>query len=384
MDDFEDIRPYRDAEVPVVLRRLVADKEFLDLLIERQFPRLFDFSPNMMRFLFRWGMTWSLRNINTVYDFQKYLSFKLKKILSETTDQYTFSGINGLKASKAYLFMSNHRDIALDPALIILGLVESGRDSLRIAIGDNLLTKPFASDLMRLNRSFIVKRSLSALREKMMALKQLSGYIRNSICREYISIWIAQAEGRAKDGHDRTETALLKMLALSRSNDQTFGAAMKDLCIVPVAIAYEYDPCVFDKAKQLKAQRSGDTYVKGDYEDLESIKKGFIGYKGRVHVSFGNAIDIEVASPEELSTEIDRQIFSLFQLFPSHIIAWHLLNPDREGGYLQDIWPGEDWEAARKKFAGHMAELPVDYREIVLQSYAAPVVDQLASGGSML
>ena len=383
MDDFEDIRPYRDAEVPVVLRRLVADKEFLDLLIERQFPRLFDFSPNMMRFLFRWGMTWSLRNINTVYDFQKYLSFKLKKILSETTDQYTFSGINGLKASKAYLFMSNHRDIALDPALIILGLVESGRDSLRIAIGDNLLTKPFASDLMRLNRSFIVKRSLSALREKMMALKQLSGYIRNSICREYISIWIAQAEGRAKDGHDRTETALLKMLALSRSNDQTFGAAIKDLSIVPVAIAYEYDPCVSDKAKQLRARQSGDTYIKGDYEDLESIKKGFIGYKGRVHVSFGDAIDIEVETPEELSNEIDRQIFALFQLFPSHIIAWQLLNPDRDHKSLQNLWPKEDWTAARRKFVRHVAELPVEYRDIALESYAAPVIDQLASNGSI-
>ena len=136
MHDFEDIRPYRDEEVSVVLRRLVADKEFQDVIIERQFPRLFDFFPKTMRLLFRLGMTWSVRNIKTVYDFQRYISFKLKKILSETTDQYTFSGIDGLKASKAYLFMSNHRDIALDPAIIILGLVQSGRDSLRIAIGD--------------------------------------------------------------------------------------------------------------------------------------------------------------------------------------------------------------------------------------------------------
>tara|TARA_S200000501_G_scaffold325786_1_gene323871 strand:- start:578 stop:1732 length:1155 start_codon:yes stop_codon:yes gene_type:complete len=383
MYDFEDIRPYSDAEVSVVLRRLVADKEFLNLILERQCPRLFDFCPNTMRFLFRWGMAWSVRDIKTVYDFQRYLSFKLKKILSETTDQYTFSGINGLKASKAYLFMSNHRDIALDPALIILGLVESGRDSLRIAIGDNLLTKPFASDLMRLNRSFIVKRSLSALREKMIALRQLSSYIRNSICCECISIWIAQAEGRAKDGHDRTETALLKMLALSRSNDQTFGAAIKDLSIVPVAIAYEYDPCVSDKAKQLRARQSGDTYIKGDYEDLESIKKGFIGYKGRVHVSFGDAIDIEVETPEELSNEIDRQIFALFQLFPSHIIAWQLLNPDRDHKSLQNLWPKEDWTAARRKFVRHVAELPVEYRDIALESYAAPVIDQLASNGSI-
>ncbi len=383
MHDFEDIRPYRDEEVSVVLRRLVADKEFQDVIIERQFPRLFDFFPNTMRLLFRLGMTWSVRKIKTVYDFQRYIYFKLKKILSETTDQYTFSGISELKASKAYLFMSNHRDIALDPAIIILGLVESGRDSLRIAIGDNLLTKQFASDLMRLNRSFIVKRSLSALKEKILALRQLSSYIRNSICFEYVSIWIAQAEGRAKDGHDRTETALLKMLALSRSNNQTFGASIKDLCIVPVAIAYEYDPCAFDKAKQLKAERSGNTYVKGDYEDLESIKKGFIGYKGRVHVSFGDVIDFEVANPEELSNEIDRQIISLFQLFPSHIIAWQLLNPDREEKCLQNIWPEEDWEAARRKFARHVAQFPLEYRDIVLKSYAAPVFDQLASGDVM-
>tara|TARA_A100001015_G_scaffold179155_2_gene199170 strand:- start:1194 stop:2348 length:1155 start_codon:yes stop_codon:yes gene_type:complete len=380
MHDFEDIRPYRDEEVSVVLRRLVADKEFQDVIIERQFPRLLDFFPKTMRLLFRLGMTWSVRNIKTVYDFQRYISFKLKKILSETTDQYTFSGIDGLKASKAYLFMSNHRDIALDPAIIILGLVQSGRDSLRIAIGDNLLTKQFASDLMRLNRSFIVKRSLSALKEKMFALRQLSSYIRNSIYHENVSVWIAQAEGRAKDGHDRTETALLKMLALSRSNKQTFGESIKDLCVVPVAIAYEYDPCAFDKAKQLKEERLGNTYVKGDYEDLESIKKGFIGYKGRVHVSFGNVIDFEVANPEELSNEIDRQIISLFQLFPSHIIAWQLLNPDKEEKCLQNIWPDEDWEAARRKFARHVAQFPLEYRDIVLKSYAAPVFDQLASG----
>ena len=378
MTEFDEIRPFRDAEVPTVVRRMIADPEFVDLLLERQFPVLVRYCSALMRPLLRWRLRYLSRNIRTVRDLQMIISERLVALLDRTTDGYSFSGIDTLDPSKAYVFMSNHRDIALDPAMVILGLVKAGRESLRIAIGDNLLSKPFASDLIRINRSFIVKRSVTGRREKLGALKLLSRYIRQSIGTERVSVWIAQAEGRAKDGRDRTETALLKMLAFSRDSDQSFGAAMAELNIVPVSIAYEFDPCDGDKARELHAAQQGETYVKGAYEDLDTIKKGFVGYKGRVHITFGALLTGKHGLPDELAGEIDRQIFSGYRLFPSNICAWRLINADADTAGLTQLWPNEDWAAAGEKFNQRIAQLPAEHRDIVIQSYAAPVVDQLS------
>ena len=170
MNEFDDIRPFQDSEVPDALARLISDPELLNLLLSRQFPLLYNVSPKLFSAVARPFLRRHLhsltKNVSTVSDFQSHMTSRLTEVLHRTTDNYEFSGLEHLDPDKAYLFMSNHRDIALDPAIVNLGLVNIGRETVRIAIGDNLLSKPFASDLMRINRSFIVKRSVKTRREK--------------------------------------------------------------------------------------------------------------------------------------------------------------------------------------------------------------------------
>ena len=379
MKEFDDIRPYNDCEVPAVIARIIADSELIDLMLGDLFSGSCQLFYPWLRPLLKARLRFLSRNIDTVDMLQQHLAIRLKSILNRTTDGYSFSGLAGLKKNKSYVFMSNHRDIALDPAITILGLVESGRDSLRIAIGDNLLSKPFASDLMRINRSFIVKRSIVGKREKLKALKVLSKYIRQSVCEEGISIWIAQAEGRAKDGKDRTDTALLKMLALSRAKDQNFASAINELNIVPVSISYEYDPCDADKARELYIAKKGNPYIKTAFEDLENIKKGFTGYKGRVHVHYGSPSKIEDIGAENLAADIDNQIFRGYRLFPSNIVAWQLLYDSLDVAALRHAWPDEDWFLAQSKFENRIKAMPKKHRDIVVRAYASPVSDQLSS-----
>ena len=384
MNDFDDIRPYNDSEVPAALARLVADPELMDVLLSRQFPLLTKVVPDLFNFLARPFLSRSLlkltRDVCTVSDFQEHMTKRLREVLDRTTDNYQFSGLENLDSDRAYLFMSNHRDIALDPALVNLGLSIAKRNTVRIAIGDNLLSKPFASDLMRVNRSFIVKRSVTGRRDKLEALKHLSCYIRYSLRTEEISIWIAQAEGRAKNGCDRTETALLKMLALSKESDQSFAQATGELNIIPVAISYEYDPCDADKACELYAQQEGISYTKDRFEDLDSIQKGFVDYKGRIQITFGEPVSDKYENADLLAAEIDRQIHLYYQLFPTNIIAWkmHCSTVDKKTlDKLKSQWPDEDWTLAEDRFNSRINAMPLHYQAIAIAAYAAPVNSQL-------
>ncbi len=384
MTQFDDIRPYDDSEVPDVLDRLIADPEFLDLLLSRRAPRLSKYLPWLFKPIARPILQRSLReltaDVNTVDDFQSHLTRGLTELLDRTTDGYSFGGLDNLDANTAYLFMSNHRDIALDPALVNLALALSDLKMVRIAIGDNLLRKPYASDLMRVNRSFIVKRSVVGRRNKLEALKTLSAYIRHSISTEKVSCWIAQAEGRAKDGCDRTETALLKMLTLSKGEGQDFNGAIDEINLMPVSISYEYDPCAGDKARELYAAENGETYIKQEFEDLDTIVKGLLGYKGRVHVNFGNRVADGFDNADQLALEVDRQILSNYQLFPSNIIAWQMQG-ERDSQTLAELqaqWPDENWLDAEVRFQSHIATIASEHRQIAIDAYAAPVDNQLA------
>ena len=383
MNQFDDIRPYRDIEVPSVLSRLIADNEFIDLLLSRRIPRLMKLAPWLLKPIARPLLKRSLRkltaNVQTVADFQDHVKVGLQNSLDKTTDGYAFGGLDQLDPNQAYLFICNHRDIALDPAMVNLALHTVGLDTVRIAIGDNLLSKPFASDLIRVNRSFIVKRSLEGRKEKLEALKNLSAYIRYSVTEDKASCWIAQAEGRAKDGNDRTETALLKMLSLSKSKQQTFGEAIGELKLMPVSISYEYDPCIVEKTRELYAASQGDEYVKTEFEDLDCIQKGFLGYKGRVQVNFGDAIGDKFKTAEDLAVEVNRQIYNLYQLFPSNIIAWQMQQSRdaEELEQLQQQWPDEDWLQVEAKFQDHLQSVPAEQRSLVIDAYAAPVKNQL-------
>jgi hypothetical protein len=378
MNEFDDIRPYNDAEVPAVIARLIADPEFIDLLLSRKVPLLAKLCPWFLRPFVRLGLRKLTRDMRTVNDLQVHMSEALAKVLDATTDGYSFGGLDNLDPCKAALYISNHRDIALDPALVCQGLFAAGKDSVRIAIGDNLLSKSFAADLMRVNRSFIVKRSATARREKLAALKQLSRYIRHSISQEKVSIWIAQAEGRAKNGRDRTETALLKMLALSKGEGQDFATATGELNLIPVSISYEYDPCDADKARELYSAQQGTAYVKKEFEDLDTIQKGILGYKGRVHVNFGQPVGEGFENADALAAEVDRQIFSHYQLFPTNIIAWQMQGNSEGIEALQQQWPDEDWLKAQTSFQSHIDQIPADHRQIVIDAYAAPVDNQIA------
>ena len=377
MSEFDDIRPYNDSEVPAVIARLIADPEFIDLLLSRKVPVLAKICPWLLRPVLRRSLSKAAEKINSVDDLQRYITGSLKALIGRTTDGYSVSGLENLDPNKAYLFLSNHRDIALDPAMVNLALSDAGMATVRIAIGDNLLRKPFASDLMRVNRSFIVKRSITGRRDKLEALKKLSRYIRHSISSDGVSVWIAQREGRAKDGHDRTETALLKMLALSKDKETRFAQATAEINLVPVAISYEYDPCDIDKGRELYAKEQGEEYVKQEFEDLDTIQKGFVGYKGRIHLAFGDPIADQYENADSLAEAIDHQVYTNYKLFPSNIIACQIL------GYTQDLdrvksqWPDQDWQDAELRFKDYLNRAPSLYRKIITQGYAAPVLNYL-------
>jgi len=212
----------------------------------------------------KWGSVSSVEQVQQ--EVAKYLALLVKR----TTSEVTFSGLDQLDPKQAYLFISNHRDIVLDPALVNWGLFSHNMKTVRIAIGDNLLQIPYITELMRLNKSFIVKRSAKAPKEMLKALSQLSAYIYDSLAGGD-SIWIAQKEGRTKDGFDQTDPALLKMLQLNgRKQKKEFSEYIRELKIVPVSISYQYEPCAISKAKELYHKQHHGQYVKSAGEDIAS------------------------------------------------------------------------------------------------------------------
>lgn len=385
VSEFDDIRPYEDHEIPAAVQRLIRDPEMADLLLQLRHPGPSRWLGSLLRPLVRWRMQKALGHIHTVREFQLLIGAHMEKLLAEHGSVLSVSGLEQLPTDRAHLFMSNHRDIAMDPALVDLVLDRHGHKTVRIAIGDNLLSKPFVSDLMRINKSFIVKRSVQGRREKLQALTLLSRYIRHSIVSDQEPVWIAQREGRAKDGRDRTETALLKMLTLSKLKTETFGAALAALNVVPVAISYELDPCDVLKAQELHALRTTGEYHKSQYEDLESIYKGIFGNKGRIHVAFGSPLGAECVTDDLAAAEIDRQIASLYRLHVSNLVAWR-----EQGGDLavferfrdEPDCTAAEWHAREQVFLERLAQCPSDYRDLFLAIYANPVHTRLAFDGS--
>ena len=375
--DFDDIRPYNDDEFPDIFSRLLGDSEFVDTLASMKFSRLFRWLPWLLRPLIRNTMKRSFAEVNNLAAFQAIIGAQLQKMLDKDGSQLTVRGLDKLDPEQSYLFISNHRDIAMDPALTILALHQQGMDSLRIAIGDNLLTKPFVCDLMRLNKSFIVRRSVAGRREKLAALKHLSAYIRFSLQEEHQSIWIAQREGRAKDGLDGTETALLKMLALCKSKDESFGEALKSLNVVPVSLSYEWDPCDGAKAKELYAHQTKGGYEKGEHEDAASIYRGIVGNKGHIYVTFGDLLSEPFDNAASMAAEIDRQIIGNYRLQASHWVAYERLYGLAEKAAQERQGLDDDWQAVAQSFDARLATIPEEHRETLLRAYANPVVQYL-------
>lgn len=361
-DPYKEIRPYNDDEIPAAIERLINDEEFISAILEHRFSNHASWFKNIVSPMVKVYLKFKWAKLDSVEAIQLEVEKYLSKTLDVTTDGVTYSGLEQLDKNTPYLFISNHRDIAMDPALVNWGLYHNQHKTVRIAIGDNLLKKPCATELMKLNKSFIVKRSAKAPREMMKALGQLSSYIKHSLDTDN-SIWIAQKEGRAKDGNDKTDPAILKMLHVEgRKQKMPFSEYIKTLKIVPVAISYENDPCDIAKAKELFEKSESGSYEKSEFEDIESIIQGIVGYKGRVHVSFGNVIEDDFETPDELAQEIDDQIHSIYKLFPINYYA----AADAEHADSK----------AKESLDGKLRELPEGAHDFLKQMYANPVANQ--------
>ncbi len=360
-DPFQNIRPYHDSEVSDVLNRLIRDDELISVLTRYQFPQMASLFGWLLKPAVRIFLAQKTGEIESIQDFQMLIAGYMTKMIGRTTTRLSCSGIEDLETDEAYLFVSNHRDIAMDPAFVNWALYQNGFDTLRIAIGDNLLRKPYVSDLMRLNKSFIVNRSAKG-REVLTALGQLSAYIDHSLVQDEASVWIAQREGRAKDGNDFTDPAILKMFYMSHRKQRSFSEFLERVKIVPVSISYEYDPCDRAKAQELDAKLQGGEYQKSQFEDIDSIVTGITGDKGHVHVAFGSVIT-GMNTPEELAAEIDRQIIESYYLHPSNRLA---AGVDLEG--IDD--------QQKMLFAARSEGLSASAADILKQMYANPVFNK--------
>jgi hypothetical protein len=321
--NFDDIRPFDDSEVNHHLRLLLQDENFQHIL---QFIFKDQAKIEQIKFM--------LANIHSVKDLQFNFVYRLIEdlILKPSTDGLTSSGLENLDKHASYLFISNHRDIILDSAIMNYLIVLEGMNTTEIAIGNNLLIEKWIEYTVKLNRAFVVRRNLP-VRELLMASKKLSEYIRRDITLKNTSVWIAQREGRTKDGDDKTQLAVLKMLNLS--NIKEFTEGFKELRIVPLSISYEIEPCGISKVAELyKKQTEG--FEKTQEDDLRSMGEGLIRPKGHVHFGFGEPIISQIdsfASEETLSTQIeklanhiDQQIYSNFKLWSNNYIAEDILN----------------------------------------------------------
>lgn len=382
-DPFKDIRPYNDDEIRPVLDSLLADDEFIRSIAGFSHPRLFKILPVLVCALARRKLTAELKNVSNVKSMQDVIATYMDKMIERTTTSLTHSGLEGLSKDKSYLFISNHRDIAMDPAFVNYMLYHADFETLRIAIGDNLLKREFVSDLMRLNKSFIVKRSLKG-RELLKSSKQLSEYIHHCV-ETHCSVWIAQREGRAKDGIDKTETALLKMLALAK-RPNPIAEALQSLHIIPVSISYEIDACDSLKGNELYQKIELGSYQKDEKSDIHSIVTGMIGYKGHVHVAFGKELELTPDDDDDhIARLIDEQIIGNYHLHGTNILAVELLRKMDE-----TLVPPVSDEGARilarsqinpvskTQFEDRISKLDSNIKRYVLQMYANPFFSRYA------
>ena len=364
MNHDTDIAPYTDHDVPAVINHLLDDPEFIDAVGKFRFKGWYQWIKPFAFQRIRAAVRQRTAHIDSIASFQSALEPILANILSQTTETFTVSGLEHLDPNKAYLFLSNHRDIAMDPAFVNWALYSGGFETVRIAIGDNLVQKPFVGDLMRLNKSFIVRRDVSGPREMLKTYSALSNYIRDSLETGH-PVWIAHREGRAKDGIDRTDPAILKMLSMAgKAREESFQTALQALRIVPVSISYEFDPCAPLKARELALTERDGEYVKTANEDIQSIATGIMGWKGRVHLHFGHVIDAVPDTPNALAEFIDHQIALGQKVFDTGRLADAMLNHVSQP---LDLMP----DVARR-FERLIAKTPSQYQTKLLEIYANP------------
>jgi hypothetical protein len=381
--DFHELRPYNDAELQEAIERMVQE------------PMLFKMMKWVYPGLRKTEILSMFREVTSVQQFQEEISAPAVKVITQmTTSGVSFSNESEIEPDKAYLFISNHRDIILDSALLNVSLIERGIPTTEIAIGDNLLKMQLIRDIVRCNKNFIVSRDVNA-KEMLYYSLRMSNYIRHTLLEKNTSIWIAQREGRSKDGDDRTATGLLKMFTLSSKIAPE--DALADLNLRPMCVSYEFDPCDLLKTNELMHVKLFGKYEKKPGEDFYSMVTGLTGHKGKVNISVGNPMSgaydkmREITNKNEkyriLSEAIDDEMHRIYHLWPNNYIAFDLLHGSRE---YKDKYSNIQRIAFVNYIRGHVFKmalsrkklgLPAENfnshaREILLQMYANPVINK--------
>ncbi len=369
---FDSIRPFYDDEVNAALRPLVNDP-MMEAIMEFTFPN---------KSTAEWVEI--LNNIQSTQDFQGQVVYNsLNRILEVScTEGMTTSGFEKLKKDEAYLFISNHRDIILDTSLLNMTLFSNDMLLTASAIGDNLVKKPFLYTLSKINRNFLVLRNLPP-RELLQSSRLMSEYIHKLITEDNRSVWLAQREGRTKDGLDATHPGVLKMLSIPAPSGD-LSAYFRTLNIVPISISYEYDPTDSLKIPELLANLNNEKYIKGENEDFNTLYNGLIGQKKRIHIHAGNLLseelDIisEIRNPNQqtktLAQLIDRQIVGNYKLWSTNYIAYDMLHTTSQYS--------NEYTAAEKEVFENRMSKKIDINdpqsvERFLSMYANPVANKM-------
>lgn len=372
MQKFDAIRPFYDSEINEALHDVV-NHPMMKTMMNFTFPEVED-------------EVWKeqLKKTHSIRDFQcNFIYNTIQKVLEKSSEGLTTSGFEKLEKNTSYLFISNHRDILLDTTLLNVCLFEHGLVMTASAIGDNLVKKAFLSTLAKLNRNFLVLRGLTP-REMLQSSKLLAEYMGQLLLRENRSVWIAQREGRTKDGNDETNPGVLKMIGMG-SDEANLMDYFKKLRIVPVSISYEYDPTDVLKMPQLMAEANNEVYVKDKNEDFMTILSGIMGTKKRIHISVGDVLDTEIdkivaendnanKQVQALAQVIDDSILKNYQLWPTNFIAYDILNETDKFSHLYKETEKSLFERRLEMRIG--SDNPVT-RLGFLSMYANPVVNKL-------
>lgn len=376
--DFEEIRCYNNNEVHEVLERMSNEKKFMHLL-----STIYPLLPKEL-------IKQRLLSYKSNYEFQIGMVYPfLQNLEANMTKGITMTGVENINKKGAYLYISNHRDIILDSALLDYKMIEHGIDTVEIAIGDNLLLYPWIEDLVRVNKSFIVKRGLSA-RQILESSQRLSAYIKHTITDKNQSIWIAQREGRSKDSNDRTQESLLKMFNMAGEGSFTDNLSLLNIC--PVTISYQYDPCDFLKAKEFQQKRDNPDFKKLPQDDLINMKTGVMGYKGAIVYALAGDINKEL---KEMSLQyphrndqiartaelIDQRIHANYTIFPNNFIAYDELHDNKR---FENEYSAEEKSEFEKYLHLQLSKIELEQKDEqylrtkLLEMYANPLINKLS------
>jgi len=375
VDPFLAIRPYQDHEVQPVLSSLIEDPAVLKALISLKYSKYFNklpFFTSLVKILLKS----QVKNIHSIEGYQEIFKSLMDQMIKTSISNLEVEGISNLDSKSQYLFISNHRDISLDAALLNLSLNRVGHKTFNMAVGNNLMKEKWASDLMRLNKSFIIQRSGNK-KEIYMGLSLASQFIQHTILEAGESIWIAQKQGRAKDGIDETDPAMLKMIHLTERKTQSLGQYFNALKVVPVSISYELDPNDCLKAIELNALDQNKNYEKSENEDLISIANGINGQKGNVTINVGQPILCnDIDSYEVVANKISKEITSMYYLHPTNFAAASMLETEHQCIHQ---FTDEDISEAKDLLSQRMANLNDGARLKFLNQYANPVIQKSSS-----